>query len=149
MTRKTRATRSVAALRQQNERLKRELKYYETQYRRIEAFLKSAPLVAYIKNGQREYAYFNPVRQRQLGLEPDDILWHTDRDLAGNLGGIASHEHDGRVLDSNQPAENLEAALDEEHGTRNWLVVRFPFRGPDGEPCVGAVGLDVSRCRLE
>jgi len=138
---------SVEALRLENERLRSDLKYFEKQYKRLEAFLSSAPFVVYIKNEQREYSYFNPVRQRQLDLEADEILWHTDLDLVGNLWGILAHEQDGKVLASMTPVESLEAApgADDEH--RNWLVVRFPFAGPDGEPCIGAVGLDLSNSR--
>jgi PAS domain-containing protein len=136
---------SVNALRLENERLKSDLKYFEKQYRLLEAFMNSAPFVVYIKNRQREYAFFNPVRQRQLGLKPDDILWHTDLDLVGTHWGFLAHEQDGKVLTTREAAEALECAPGIDEGNGNWLVVRFPFTGPDGEPRIGVVGLDTSR----
>lgn len=136
---------SVNALRLENERLKSDLNYFEKQYRLLEAFINNAPFVVYIKNGQREYAFFNPVRQRQLGLAPDDILWHTDLDLVGTHWGFLAHEQDGKVLATQEAAETLECAPGTDEGHRSWLVVRFPFDGPDGEPRIGAVGLDTSR----
>lgn len=137
---------SIDKLRLENERLKSDLKYYKRHFRQLEAFMNSAPFVIYIKNQERQYSYFNPVRERQFGLKPDDILWHTDRDLAGNPWSFLAHEQDGKVLASNQPAETFESSPDAEDETRrNWLVVRFPFTGPDGELCIGAVGLDTSR----
>jgi len=139
------AEKSVEALNLEIERLKSDLKYFENRCRWLEAFMDSAPFVVYIKNGNREYAYFNPTRQKQFGLEPDDILWHTDVDLVGNPWGFLAHEQDGKVLESNQAAEILEWAPDCAQESRSWLVVRFPFAAPDGEPCIGAVGLDVSR----
>lgn len=136
---------SVNALRLENERLKSDLKYFEKQYRLLEAFMNNAPFVVYIKNGEREYAFFNPVRQGQLGLKPDDILWHNDLDLVGTHWGFLAHEQDGKVLASREAAEALECAPGIDEGHRGWLVVRFPFDGPDGEPRIGVVGLDTSR----
>jgi PAS domain-containing protein len=136
---------SIEALRLEIERLKSDLKYFEKRCQWLEAFMDSAPFVAYIKNAKREYAYFNPMRQKQFGLEPDDILWHTDLDLIGNLWGIMAHEQDDKVLDTNQVIETREWAPRLEQEPRNWHVVRFPFTSPDGESYIGAVGIDIAQ----
>lgn len=133
----------VDALVQENERLRSNVKYLETHYRRLEAFVNSAPFLVYIKNSERQYAMFNPVRERQFSLGTDDILWHTDLDLAGNHWGALSYERDGKAL-SGQTVEALEASPHADDGC-NWLVVRFPFADADGERFIGAVGLDLSR----
>ena len=135
---------SVKALRLENDRLKSDLQYFEKQYRLLEAFINSAPFVVYIKNAQREYAFFNPFRRRQLGLKPDDILWHTDLDLVGTHWGFLAHEQDGKVLATREAIEALECAPGIDEGHRGWLVVRFPFDGPDGKPRIGVVGLNTS-----
>lgn len=142
---KENADASVEALRAENERLKSDLRYFEKRYRLLEALINSAPLVIYIKNGKREYSFFNPTRQRQLNLKPDEILWHNDLDLVGNLWGILAHEHDGKVLASGEAVEALESAPHGEEQQRHWLVVRFPFAGPEGEDCIGAVGVNASQ----
>lgn len=133
----------VDALERENERLRSNVKYLEAHYRRLEAFVNSAPFLIYIKNSERQYAMFSPVRERQFGLETDDVLWHTDLDLAGNCWGTQSFERDGKAL-SGQTVEALEKSPRADDG-REWLVVRFPFVDADGERFIGAVGLDVSQ----
>jgi PAS domain-containing protein len=133
----------VDALMRENERLRSNVKYLETHFRRLEAFVNSAPFLIYIKNSERQYTMFSPVRERQFKLATDDVLWHTDPELAGNRWGTLSFEQDGKAL-SGQIVEGLEASPRANDGS-NWLVVRFPFVDADGERFVGAVGLDVSR----
>ena len=145
MPKKKRAAASVEALTQEIERLKTDATYFEQQYRLLAAFMNSAPFAVYIKNGKREYCFFNAVRQGQFDLKPDDILWHTDLDLVGNLWGILAHEQDAKVLAEGQSAETLESAPHDAQEQRNWLIVRFPFAGPKGEAYIGAVGIDTSK----
>ncbi|MDE0854875.1 MAG: hypothetical protein OSA97_10695 [Nevskia sp.] len=133
----------VDALVRENERLRSNVKYLETHFRRLEAFVSSAPFLIYIKNSERRYTMFSPVRERQFKLDTDDVLWHTDLALAGNRWGARSFAQDGKAL-SGQIVEALETSPRADDGC-NWLVVRFPFVDADGESFVGAVGLDVSR----
>jgi len=133
----------VDALILENERLKSNVKYLETHYRRLEAFMNSAPFLVYIKNAERQYTMFNAVRERQFDLNTDDILWHTDLDLAGNPWGALSYEQDGKAL-GGQTVESLESSPHADNGY-SWLVVRFPFVDAEGERYIGAVGLDISQ----
>ncbi len=133
----------VDALILENERLKSNVKYLETNYRRLEAFVNSAPFLVFIKNSERQYTMFNEVRERQFDLKTDDILWHTDMDLAGNSWGALSYEQDGKAL-GGQTVESLESSPRADNGC-NWLVVRFPFVDAEGERYIGAVGLDISQ----
>jgi PAS domain-containing protein len=133
----------VDALVRENERLRSNVKYLETHYRRLEAFVNSAPFLIYIKNAERQYAMVSPMRERQFGLDTDDVLWHTDLDLAGNCWGPQSFELDGNAL-TGKTVEALEKSPRGDDGL-DWLVVRFPFVDADGERFIGAVGLDVSQ----
>lgn len=133
----------VDALVRENERLRSNVKYLETHFRRLEAFVNSAPFLIYIKNSECQYTMFSPVRERQFNLDTDAVLWHTDLALAGNRWGVRSFAQDGKAL-SGQIVEAFETSPHADDGS-NWLVVRFPFVDADGVRFVGAVGLDVSR----
>jgi hypothetical protein len=136
----------VDALILENERLRSNVKYLETHFRRLEAFISSAPFLISIKNSQRQYTSFSLAREQQFQLRTDDVLWHTDLDLAGDRWGAVSYELDGRALQG-QTVEALEASPGDAENEPRWLVVRFPFVDADGERFVGAVGLDISRYR--
>jgi hypothetical protein len=136
----------VDALVLEVERLRSSNKYLETHYRRLEAFVNSAPFLIAIKNGQRQYTSFSPVREQQFHLQADDILWHTDLDLAGDRWGALSYELDGKAL-LGQPVEALESSPGDSENEPSWLVVRFPFEDAEGERFVGVVGLNISRYR--
>lgn len=134
----------IDALLRENERLRSNVKYLETHLRRLEAFFNNAPVLMYIKNGERQYTAFGPVREHQFGLTADEILWHTDLDLCGNWWGALSCEQDAKAL-AGKVVEALEAAPSAPDDGPNWLVVRFPFVDQDGQRFLGAVGIDISK----
>jgi hypothetical protein len=136
----------VDALVLEVERLRSSNKYLERHYRRLEAFVNSAPFLIAIKNGKRQYTSFSAMREQQFQLQADDILWHTDLDLAGDQWGALSYELDGKAL-LGQRVEALEASPRDAENEPCWLVVRFPFEDADGERLVGVVGLNIARYR--
>ena len=84
---KAHETVNIDALVLENERLRSNVEYLETHYRRLEAFINGAPFAIAIKNRDRHYAEINPALEQQFGLETDDILWHSDFELVGTPWG--------------------------------------------------------------
>lgn len=141
---KAHETVNIDALVLENERLRSNVEYLETHYRRLEAFINGAPFAIAIKNRDRQYAVINPALEQQFGLETDDILWHSDFELVGTPWGALSHEYDDRVL-RGQIVESLDTPPKACDGPRHCLVVRFPFVDAEGEALIGTVRIDVSR----
>ncbi|MBI3318813.1 MAG: PAS domain-containing protein [Candidatus Omnitrophica bacterium] len=114
------------------------------------AFMDNSPAVAFMKDEQGRYIYFNKPFGRRFNIQAAMGLGKTDLDFWPEETARQIREHDLAVLDSNQMTQIVETVPDAEGSLRHWLVFKFPIPDPSGQRFLGGVAIDLSeQKRLE
>ncbi|HXB73300.1 MAG TPA: Nramp family divalent metal transporter [Candidatus Acidoferrales bacterium] len=111
---------------------------------RFEAFMQHLRGIAFIKNPEGKYIYFNGACATLLGLNIDEALNKTDDQLwPPELAGVYK-KNDLSVLGGGKTFEGIEPIL-QNGEIRSWLMYRFPIvEGETRQVFLGAVGVDIS-----
>lgn len=114
---------------------------------RFAAFMRHLPGVAFMKNRQGQYVFYNEAAQGLFHLDPDDFLGKTDHEAWPKEYADRFVEHDLEVTHSKKLAENVEP-IPHKHGVHHWLIYRFPILDENDEvQFIGGVGIDITERR--
>lgn len=110
---------------------------------RFKNFMQFFPGLVYIKNREGRLVYANQGFSTYLGMDPDDIVGRTNRDLFG--------DDLGRKIDCDDLAVfNTESSqlIEEDFNGKAWFTHKFIIGQDDREPMLGGVTIDISSRKL-
>jgi PAS domain S-box-containing protein len=117
---------------------------------RFEAFMTHLPGSAWIKDVHGRYVYANADGLRILKLSREELAGKTDAQLFPSPLASQLHDPDALPLVRREVIPSVES-FQQDDGTHDYLVVRFPMLDAAGEPeFLGAVAIDITdRARVE
>lgn len=136
-------TERTAQLETANDRLKSEAHERREMELRFSAFMNNSPAVAWMKDHELRYVYWNPQFKKtfpHLHL----VEGQTDFDIWPLETAQQLRENDLRTLKTGetiQLSEIVPSALGE---SMTWWVFKFPFRTASGQQFVAGMGVDVT-----
>jgi len=113
---------------------------------RFAAFMNHLPGIAFIKDLEGRYVYYNEASQRLFGKPPEAFIGHTDRELWPPEPAAQYQSNDAKVVLSKAPIEATEI-VPHPDGQHTWLIYKFPIIENDKVSFVGGVGIDVTERR--
>jgi|GEM_PF-2255937 len=106
-------------------------------------FMNNLPGVAFIKDLEGRYAFYNQACQQIMGRDLPEIIGRTDHDLWPAEVADRLRSNDRMVLGEGEPLEFVET-IPAPSGIQNWLTSKFPIH-KDGRPIfLAGVGIDVT-----
>ena len=114
---------------------------------RFAAFMRYLPGVAFIKDLNGKYLFYNEASWSLFRKRPDEIIGKTYEEI-WPLGDAALYRaNDAAVIESGRPMEFMEPATHAD-GIHTWLTFKFPIM-EDGKPTlVGGIGIDITERRI-
>jgi PAS domain S-box-containing protein len=114
---------------------------------RFAVFMRHLPGVAFMKNRQGQYVFYNEAAQGLFHLDPDDFLGKTDHEVWPEEYANRFVANDREVTRSKRLAESVEP-IPHKHGVHHWLIYRFPILDENDEvQFIGGVGVDITERR--
>jgi PAS domain S-box-containing protein len=115
--------------------------------KRFAAFMRHLPGVAFMKNREGQYVFYNEAAQGLFDLNPDDFLGKTDHQVWPAEYAERFVAGDTEVIRSKKLLETVEA-IPHQHALHHWLIYRFPILDENDEVhFVGGVGIDITERR--
>ncbi len=113
---------------------------------RFSAFMRHLPGVAFIKDLEGRYLYYNDASERLFGRKPSEFVGKTDPEIWPE-----THEeyraNDRKVIESGTHAEFVES-VHHPDGVHSWLVYKFPIVSNGRVEYVGGVGIDITERQM-
>lgn len=110
----------------------------------LQAFLKYAPALAFIKDEDGHYVYLNPAIERFVNTPATELLGKTNADRLSPAIAQQLRDNDLQVLSSGQATEFIEI-LPVANGTLGqFLTVKFPLTDSDGSKLLAGVAIDIT-----
>jgi PAS domain S-box-containing protein len=114
---------------------------------RFTAFMRHLPGVAFIKDLQGKYIYYNEASLQEFEKRPDEIVGRTDEEIWPSADAAIYRENDATVISTGRPVEFLEPVLQPD-GPHSWLLYKFPIFEDGKVALVGGIGIDVTERRV-
>jgi len=111
---------------------------------RFQAFMDNSPAVAFIKDQDGRYLYYNRPLQKLFLTGKKDLIGKTDEELFPLDVVQTLRENDGLVMNLGRTIETVETVPSPDGELRDWLVFRFPLRESSGRKLVGGVAVDIT-----
>jgi diguanylate cyclase (GGDEF)-like protein/PAS domain S-box-containing protein len=112
---------------------------------RLDAFMRHAPMLAFVKDSHGRYVFANPAMERTFGFSLADVRNRTDVEWLSSP--LRVREHDREALDAGRPIERVETVPTADGSIRHFVVIRFPLVETDGRRLIGGVAIDVTVLR--
>jgi diguanylate cyclase (GGDEF)-like protein/PAS domain S-box-containing protein len=109
---------------------------------RLGAFLRHAPMLAFVKDAHGRYVFANPAMERTFGFRVADVRDRTDIEWLSTP--LRAREHDREAFEAGGPVEKVETVAVADGSIRHFVVIRFPFAESDGHHLIGGVAVDVT-----
>jgi PAS domain S-box-containing protein len=110
---------------------------------RFTAFMRNLPGVAFIKDLNGRYVYYNEASWPQFQKRPEEIIGKTDEDIWPAGDAARYRANDAAVVEGGRPVEFVEAAT-HPNGTHSWLICKFPIVDDGKIALVGGIGIDIT-----
>jgi len=111
--------------------------------RRFSAFMRHLPGVAFIKDLQGKYIYYNEASSVQFQMRPEEIVGKTDEQIWPGENAKRYRENDEAVIEGKRPIEFVEPVVHAD-GLHSWLIYKFPIIENGKVLLVGGVGIDIT-----
>jgi two-component system sensor histidine kinase/response regulator len=111
---------------------------------RFQGFMDHNPAVAWMKNEQGRYVYYNLPFIEYFHIRPEEWLGRTDFEIWPAEFARKYVDDDRRVLTSGQSLETTDKSPNPDGNLRFWQVLKFPFKDKDGRRFVGGMAIDVT-----
>jgi putative two-component system response regulator len=98
---------------------------------RLQMLMEKAPVPIYIKDTERRYVLANRAAHEVLGLEPNNLLGRTDREISSPENERLAATSDEQVLGGGTYQQEDLVTIG--HSERAFFTVKFPFVGEEGE----------------
>jgi PAS domain S-box-containing protein len=108
---------------------------------RFLALIQNAPFVAYVKDTEGRYAFYNRESERVFGIGSNQHIGKTIRDVTDPGFAAIVNEQDRRVVATGEPIV-VEMRFPREVEYEWAMVIKFPIRDDSGK-IVGIAGFDV------
>ncbi len=112
---------------------------------RFAAFMQHLPGVAFIKDLEGRYIYYNDASQL-FGKPPEAFIGHTDPELWPADQAAEYQRTDTEVVRTKAPVEAFESATHTD-GPHTWLIHKFPIVEGGRVVLVGGIGIDITERR--
>jgi PAS domain S-box-containing protein len=111
---------------------------------RYQIFMNNIPAIALIKDSQSRILYMNEPMSRIYNIKLEDVKGQTQagwlpRDVAEKI-----RRNDQEVLATKRVLQFEEVIPASDGILHNWLSLRFPLEGPEGESLIGTVAIDIT-----
>ncbi|HXI44609.1 MAG TPA: PAS domain-containing protein [Bryobacteraceae bacterium] len=114
---------------------------------RFAAFMRHLPGVAFMKNREGHYVYYNEAAQGLFQLDPQDFLGKTDHDVWPVEYADRFVSNDRQVILTKALVETVDP-VPHKHAVHYWLIYRFPILDEHDEvQFIGGVGVDITERR--
>jgi len=113
---------------------------------RFTAFMSHLPGVAFIKDLDGKYVFYNESALPQFGKGTEDILGKTDEEIWPPENAKRYRENDDEVIRTGKPVEFLEP-VEHPDGIHTWQIFKFPIIEDHRVAMVGGIGIDVTERR--
>jgi two-component system, cell cycle sensor histidine kinase and response regulator CckA len=110
---------------------------------RFAAFMRHLPGVAFIKDLNGKYVYYNEACWTQFRMRPEEIIGKTDEEVWPTDNAERYRQNDATVVRSKRPLEFVEPVAHPE-GPHTWLIYKFPIIEGGEVILVGGVGIDIT-----
>jgi len=112
---------------------------------RFVAFMNHLPGVAYMKDTEGRYLYFNPGFERVVGVKLSQWQGKADLELWPPEMAERMRAVDREVISRNEAIETIED-MSQEDGTHHWLTIQFPIADETRQPVsVAGVAIDITQ----
>ena len=114
---------------------------------RFAAFMRHLPGVAFMKNLQGQYVFYNEAAQGLFHFEPSDFLGKTDHEVWPSEYAERFVSNDAEVFRTKKVVEAVEA-VPHQQAVHYWLIYKFPILDENDEvQFIGGVGIDITERR--
>lgn len=114
---------------------------------RFAAFMRHLPGVAFMKNREGRYVFYNEAAQGLFHLDPADFLGKTDHEVWPADYADRFVANDEAVIRSKALVEAVEA-VPHRQGVHHWLIYKFPIVDENDEvQFIGGMGIDITERR--
>ena len=114
---------------------------------RFAAFMRHLPGVAFMKNRDGRYVFYNEAAQGLFHLDPVDFLGKTDHEVWPGEYADRLVANDEEVLRTKSLVEAVEA-VPHKQGVHHWLIYKFPIVDENDEvQFIGGMGIDITERR--
>ena len=115
--------------------------------RTFTAFMSHLPGVAFIKDLNGVYVYYNEASWTHFRKHPEDLIGKTDEDIWPAEDAARHRERDQEVIETGRPIEFVEPVTQSD-GVHSWLVFKFPIIQDGKAELVGGIGIDITERRV-
>jgi two-component system, cell cycle sensor histidine kinase and response regulator CckA len=114
---------------------------------RFTAFMQYLPGIAFIKDLDGKYVYYNDASWPQFAKNPEDIIGKVDQELWPVEDAARYRANDNEVIESGRPVEFVELVAQAD-GQHSWLIYKFPIIENGKVALVGGIGIDITERRV-
>jgi PAS domain S-box-containing protein len=118
-----------------------------TSEERFRSFMDNSSAVAFMKDDAGRFVYYNLPHCEFFNHGETEWLGKTVFDVYPREIAQQLHDHDLAVIHADRPMESYEVVPAPDGAPHDWLVFKFPVRGPGGERFVGGVAIDITTRR--
>ncbi len=112
--------------------------------RRFTAFMDHSPALAFMKDARGHMLYVNRAWTAAFGMKPEQVYGRTEGEIWPSATAHKLRTTDEELLAENTPRQLVEQVPGGLLGTRDLLLVKFPFSNERGERFVGGTGIDIT-----
>jgi PAS domain S-box-containing protein len=111
---------------------------------RFKLFMDNSPALAWMKDEQGRYVYFNDYSEEHIGLPLEDRIGKSDFELWPLATAEQFRKNDQAVLASGQVMDVIEQSAKPDGSVRYYHNMKFPFQDSQGRRFVAGVGMDIT-----
>jgi diguanylate cyclase (GGDEF)-like protein/PAS domain S-box-containing protein len=111
---------------------------------RFRTFMNHAPFLAFIKDADGRFVFYNERMAARFGIGPEAWLGKNDFEIWPREIAETMHANDLDVIQKGLSIERLEETMDERGALTTWKVHKFVWKNERGETMLGGIGLDLS-----
>jgi diguanylate cyclase (GGDEF)-like protein/PAS domain S-box-containing protein len=112
--------------------------------RRFTAFMDNSPALSFMKDAAGRMLYVNRAWSEVFRLSGEQVLGRTDQELWPVSTAMQLRATDEALLRENRARQVVEQVPVANSGSRDLLVVKFPFSSESGERFVGGTAIDIT-----
>ena len=112
--------------------------------KRYQAFMNNIPAIALIKDSEGHILYMNEPMSRTYNIKFEDLRGQVLATWLPEEIAKRIRRNDQEVLSTRRVLRFEEVIPTPDGVPHHWLNLRFPLDGPDGEPLVGTIGIDIT-----
>lgn len=111
---------------------------------RFRLFMNYSPAIAWMKDEQGRYMYFNQTYERRFGIRLAEWWGKTDHDVWPIEIAAVFRKNDLAVIEAKGPLEVLENTSNPDGTRRTWWNFKFPFQDAAGKKYIAGMGIDIT-----